>query len=275
MLMNQIDGFATDQPRRPEDADAHGRQCYHADRVTPFLTARWLDLCLVTWRIPADVLLPYLPRGTEPDLRPGDPDDVAYVSYVAFRFLDTRVKGIKVPLHTDFPEVNLRAYVRETSGARRRGVTFIAELVPKPAIAVIANLLYHEHYRAVPMHVAVEELGPERGGLRRMHMSIELGERTHALTITGRREPMMPAADSAEHFFKEHEWGFGRDGDGGLVVYRVEHPHWNVYPTSLDHLELAVDFGELFGEPWSLLDRERPHHVAFAVGSEIAVYPME
>ena len=91
--------------------------------MTPFLTAKWLDLCLVTWRIPADVLRPYLPQGTEPDRRPGDPDDVAYVSYVAFRFLDTKVKGIKIPLHTDFPEVNLRAYVRETSGARRRGVT--------------------------------------------------------------------------------------------------------------------------------------------------------
>jgi uncharacterized protein YqjF (DUF2071 family) len=239
--------------------------------LTPFLTAKWLDLCLVTWRIPADVLRPYLPQGTEPDRLPGDPDDVAYVSYVAFRFLDTKVKGIKIPLHTDFPEVNLRAYVRETSGARRRGVTFIAELVPKPAIAVVANLLYHEHYRAVPMHVDVEDIGDER----RMHMTIELGERTHALTVHGSKQTVMPAADSAEHFVQEHEWGFGRDGDGALVVYRVEHPFWQIYPTSFERLELAVDFGELYGEPWGLLDRERPHHVAFAVGSEIAVYPME
>jgi uncharacterized protein YqjF (DUF2071 family) len=239
--------------------------------VTPFLTARWTDLALVTWRIPADLLLRHLPPGLEPDRLPGDDADVAYVSFVAFRFLDTKVKGIPVPLHTDFPEVNLRAYVREQGGARRRGVTFIAELVPKPAIAVVANLLYHEHYRAVPMQCRVED----DGDVHRIHMSIELGERTHALTLEGRRETVMPASDSVEHFFKEHEWGFGRDGDGALVVYRVHHPQWEVYPTSLDRLALAVDFGELYGEPWGALDGVAPHHVAFAVGSEIEVWGRE
>lgn len=239
--------------------------------VTPFLTARWLDLGLVTWRIPAALLRPHLPPGLEPDRLPGDADDVAYVSFVAFRFLDTKVKGIAVPLHTDFPEVNLRAYVREVAGARRRGVTFIAELVPKPAIAVVANLLYHEHYRAVPMRCTVDDDGP----VRRMHMRIELGERTHAMTLEGRREPEMPAVDSVDHFFKEHEWGFGRDGDGELVVYRVHHPQWAVYPTALDRLSLEVDFAELYGEPWGALDGIAPQFVTFAVGSEIAVYGRE
>lgn len=239
--------------------------------VTPFLTARWVDLGLVTWQIPAELLRPFLPPGLEADRMPGDRADVAYVSFVAFRFLDTKVKGIAVPLHTDFPEVNLRAYVRETAGDRRRGVTFIAELVPKPAIAVVANLLYHEHYRAVPMELDVEETD----GVRRMRVAIEIGERTHAMTLAGRAESVMPGADSVEHFFKEHEWGFGRDGDGGLVVYRVHHPQWAVYPTSLERLELSVDFAELYGEPWGALDRIAPHHVAFAVGSEIAVYGRE
>lgn len=239
--------------------------------MTPFLTARWTDLALVTWQIPAEILRPHLPPGLEPDRRPADPEGIAYVSFVAFRFLDTKVKGIAVPLHTDFPEVNLRAYVRETAGERRRGVTFIAELVPKPAIAVIANLLYHEHYRAVPMRCTVDD----DDEVHRMHIAIELGERTHAMTIVGRRETVMPPADSTEHFFKEHEWGFGRDGDGELVVYRVHHPQWEVYPTSLDRLELVVDFAELYGDPWGVLDRMAPCHVTFAVGSDIAVYGRE
>lgn len=225
---------------------------------------------LVTWRIPADLLAPHLPPGLEPDTLPGDPEGVAYVSVVAFRFLDTKVKKISVPLHSDFPEVNLRAYVRERGGGRR-GVTFVAELVPKPAIAVVANLIYHEHYRAVPMSIDVDD----DGGVHRLSLSIEIGERTHGLVITGDLATVTPPADSTEHFFKEHEWGFGRDGDGNLVVYRVHHPVWAVYPTSLDRLSLAFDFGELYGEPWSLLDRERPFHVAFAVGSEIAVYDRE
>jgi uncharacterized protein len=70
---------------------------------SPFLTARWQDLALVTWQVPAELLCSLLPRGVEPDRLPDDPEDVAYVSFVAFRFLDTRVRGIAVPLHTDFP----------------------------------------------------------------------------------------------------------------------------------------------------------------------------
>lgn len=248
-----------------------GRHAAGVEAPTPFLTARWLDLALVTWQIPAELLRTTLPAGVEPDRLPDDPEGVAYVSFVAFRFLDTRVKGIAVPLHTDFPEVNLRAYVRERGGAGRRGVAFIAELVPKPAIAMVANLLYHEHYRAVPMDVAVRDDGEHHA----IDVRIELGERTHAMSLTGASATEVPPADSLEHFFKEHEWGFGSDGDGGVVIYRVHHPIWPVYPTSLDRLELAVDFGELYGEPWSVLDRTAPRHVAFAVGSEIAVYPRE
>lgn len=239
--------------------------------MAPFLTARWLDLALVTWQIPAELLHSLLPRGVEPDRLPEDPEGVAYVSFVAFRFLDTAVRGIKVPLHTDFPEVNLRMYVREQDGERRRGVAFIQELVPKPAIAMVANLLYHEHYRAVPMQCEVVD----EGATRRLDVRIELGERTHAMSLRGEAAAVVPPVDSLDHFFKEHEWGFGSDGDGGVVVYRVHHPVWACYPTSLDRLELACDFGELYGEPWSVLDRSAPRHVAFAVGSEIAVYPRD
>jgi uncharacterized protein len=161
--------------------------------------------------------------------------------------------------------------VREADGARRRGVAFIAELVPKPAIAMVANLVYHEHYRAVPMQCSVTD----EGATRRLDLHIELGERTHAMTLRGDSHTVVPPVDSLEHFFKEHEWGFGSDGDGGVVIYRVHHPVWAVYPTALDRLELAVDFGELYGAPWDALDRLAPRHVAFAVGSEIAVYPRE
>jgi uncharacterized protein YqjF (DUF2071 family) len=239
---------------------------------TPFLRARWADLALVTWRIPAELLRAHLAPGLEPDRLPGDGPEAAYVSFVAFRFLDTRVKGVSVPLHTDFPEVNLRAYVREIEGGRR-GVIFISELVPKPAIAMVANLLYHEHYRAVPMRMDVHE--SEDDDSRTIDVRIELGERVHAMRLVGHSLPTVPEPDSIEHFFKEHEWGFGKDGDGNLVVYRVEHPVWACYTTSPDDLELEVDFSELYGEPWSELDRRQPFHVAFAVGSEITVWPRE
>jgi uncharacterized protein YqjF (DUF2071 family) len=62
----------------------------------PFLTARWEDLVLATWRIDAELLTARLPAGLEADRRPGDAAGAAYVSLVAFRFLDTRVKGSQI-----------------------------------------------------------------------------------------------------------------------------------------------------------------------------------
>ncbi len=239
----------------------------------PFLTARWEDLALVTWRIEADLLRAYLPAGLEADRLPDDPPGTAYISLVAFRFLDTEVKGIAVPLHRDFPEVNLRVYVRTTDDdPPRRGVAFIAELVPKPFIAAVANVLYHEHYRSVPMDVTAHDVGDD---IRELSMRIDVGERVHTMSLRGRRPPVRPAEDSVEHFFKEHTWGFGRDGDGGRVVYRVDHPVWDVYPVAPADLQLDVDFGELYGAPWQCLNGRPPAFVAFAVGSPIAVYPRE
>ncbi len=238
----------------------------------PFLTASWLDLVLLTWQVDAELLATVMPAGLDPDRRPGDPEGVGYVSLVAFRFVDTRVHGIAVPLHGSFPEINLRTYVREREGLRRRGVTFVAELVPKPAISAIANLLYHEHYRTVPMECDAHDTAT---GERVFSCHVRLGEREHGLTIRGARPAIVPAADSVEHFFKEHEWGFGRDGDGQTVVYRVEHPEWGIYPTSRELLELRFGFSELYGAPWDSLDDRDPDHIAFAVGSNVAVFPKE
>jgi len=239
----------------------------------PFLTARWEDLALVTYRIDADLLRAYLPEGLEADRLPDDPPGVAYVSLVAFRFLNTRVKGIAVPLHRDFPEVNLRIYVRTTDDPEpRRGVAFIAEFVPKPFIAAVANVLYHEHYKSVSMEVTAHDEGDDR---RRLTMEIDFGERLHTMSLVGRRPPMVPPASSVEHFFKEHTWGFGSDGDGGRVVYRVEHPVWDVYEVTTDDLTMDIDFGALYGAPWQCLDELQPAFVAYAVGSDIAVYPRE
>ena len=114
-----------------------------------FLTAQWRRLAMFNFLVPPELLTPYLPAGTEIDFWEGN----CYLSLVGFRFLDTHVKGYKIPGHVDFEEVNLRFYVRykHPQDGWRRGVVFISEIVPKWAIALIANALYKEHYRALPM----------------------------------------------------------------------------------------------------------------------------
>jgi uncharacterized protein YqjF (DUF2071 family) len=97
--------------------------------MKPFLTAEWRRLILLTYDVEPFLLEEYLPKGLELDLY----KDRAFVSFVAFDFMETRVKGMKIPFHVNFPEVNLRFYVRHTDkkGKVRRGVVFFMVIVTK------------------------------------------------------------------------------------------------------------------------------------------------
>lgn len=81
----------------------------------------------------------------------------------------------------------------------------------------------------------------------------------------------MPSKDSLEHFFKEHQWGFGLSKKGSTLVYRVEHPFWQIYPVKKYFLDL--DFGILYGKSWEFLNSEKPFNITLAAGSEIKVFP--
>src|SRR6186713_814201 len=117
--------------------------------MATFLKAEWRKLIMANYDIDPELLQPYLPSGTEPDLWNGH----CYVSLVGFMFLNTRIKGFRVPLHVNFEEVNLRFYVKYQDPAvgPKRGVVFIKEIVPRAALTFVANTVYGEHYQTLPM----------------------------------------------------------------------------------------------------------------------------
>ena len=93
----------------------------------PFLTAEWRHLAMLNFAIDPEVPRPRVPAGTELDSWRGE----TLVSLVGFHFLNTRLRGVPIPFHRDFNEVNLRFYVRrEEAGELRRGVVSIREVVP-------------------------------------------------------------------------------------------------------------------------------------------------
>lgn len=113
-----------------------------------FLKAEWRKLALANYIIDQKLLVKYLPAGTELDLWNGN----CYVSLVGFMFVNTKLLGIKIPFHTNFEEVNLRFYVKRfDQGEWKRGVVFIKEIVPKPALTFVANTVYNENYETLPM----------------------------------------------------------------------------------------------------------------------------
>jgi uncharacterized protein YqjF (DUF2071 family) len=217
------------------------------------------------------MLLPRLPRGLELDVPSGTNDGVGVVSLVAFDFLDTRVRGVKWPRHVNFPEINLRFYVQLPGTApepARRGVMFIREYVPRGLISFVARTLYNEPYAAARMRSSVSRAGDT---LTVSHEITPPGGRASRISVTAAATPSTPPAASRDHWFKEHEWGFGRSRDGDMLVYSVKHPVWATH--AVESFDLDFDWSGLYGTEWGFLAKERPVSVVLAEGSPVEVHP--
>ena len=225
-----------------------------------FLTARWHNLILANYAVPESLLPPLLPPGVELDRRDGQ----CWASLVGFQFLDPRVVGIARPGFRNFPEWNLRFYVRHEG---RRGVVFVREFVPQWLVSSVARVVYNEPYRAAPMGMSVTEAG----GRVTADYTLTWAGRVHRMTAVGRTPAVRPGPDSVEHFFKEHSWGFGTSHTGRLIRYEVEHPEWDVYP--VERFTADLDWATLYGPEWAAMTGVEPASVAFAVGSAVRVYP--
>ncbi|MES2521361.1 MAG: DUF2071 domain-containing protein [Gemmatimonadota bacterium] len=242
------------------------------EHESPFLTASWRDIIMVTWAVDPSALRPYLAAGTELDLWEGD----ALISLVAFDFRDTRVLGFRIPFHVRFPEVNLRFYVRRRTrdGTWRRGVTFIQEMVPRAAIAFVARTLYGEPYVARPMRrVAVPDqpLSAQEPGASRSlvyEWKREGGwERVIALVT---EPPRQMRRGSVESFIAEHYWGYTRRERKPTMEYRVEHPEWRISMTAGCMFE--ADLSTLYGPRLAEIFTTTPVSTFVAEGSDVVVY---
>lgn len=231
---------------------------------TRFLTAEWRDVALLNYEVDPTLLKPYVPQGTEIDFW----KEKTYISLVGFRFLKTKVFGLPIPFHQDFEEVNLRFYIRHNEGGEiRRGVTFIREIVPRPAVALIARSLYNENYVALPMSHHIVDSGNR--------IEVEYAWRTRSewntisLSVAGEPQPL--AEGSEEQFIAEHYWGYAAQRDGGSMEYRVDHPSWRVWSS------LAACFTgeaeELYGREFAEVLRHQPSSAFLAEGSPVTVFP--
>jgi uncharacterized protein len=227
-----------------------------------FLTAEWRKLIMANYVVAESVLQQYLPVGTELDRYDGR----CYVSLVGFLFQNTRLKSVPIPFHRTFEEVNLRFYVRHTksSGEQRRGVVFLSELVPRLALSLVANTVYGEPYRSVPVRHRWEQSGEQRTVCYQWRYK----SRWNELQVRAAVDPQPIEASSAEEFFTDHYWGYTRRG-AWTSEYEVLHPRWTIYPV-LQH-SIDVDFGALYGDRFASLTTSQPESVLLAEGSEIEV----
>lgn len=216
---------------------------------------------MANYAVDEEILQEFLPRKTEIDFR----EDTCYVSLVGFMFQNTTVKGLKIPFHVNFEEVNLRFYVLHRDALQwKRGVVFVKEIVPKPLLTFVANTRYREHYETMPMkhnwQVSADTLSVEYQWRKEKWNSFKVSASAEARTI---------AADSEEEFITQHFWGYTRIDDRSTAEYEVEHPRWRVHDVT--DYAINVDFGSIYGKEFDFLNRETPKSVFLAEGSEVIV----
>jgi len=227
-----------------------------------FLTAAWRQLAFINYEVDPAILEQYVPYGTELDFYEGK----CYVSVIAFMFMDTRIKGIKIPFHVNFEEVNLRFYVRRKDGAIwKRGAVFIKEVVPKPAISIVANALYNESYETLPMR--------HEWVITKENRKISYGWKkdgkwqTVAIEATVSSQPI--EKNSEMEFISEHYWGYASPSTHKTNEYEVTHPRWNHYPITRSHFD--IDFKAMYGDQFSFLQHQEPSSIYLIEGSAITI----
>jgi uncharacterized protein YqjF (DUF2071 family) len=227
-----------------------------------FLTAEWRKLAIVSYSIDPVLLKPYLPYKTELDFW----RDKCYVSLVGFCFINTKLKGISIPFHTDFEEINLRFYVRYWDGFFwKRGVTFIKEIVSKSALTIIANSIYKEKYVTLP----TKHTWADNSNDISVSYEWKYQGNWDLISLTATTTPTDILPESKEEFITEHYWGFTQIANSRTSQYQVEHPRWLTYPVK--SYKIKVRFGDLYGAEFNTLKDSIPDSIMLAEGSEITV----
>jgi uncharacterized protein len=229
-----------------------------------FLSAEWRDLLMLNYRVDPACLQKYVPFGTELDSFDGK----TFVSLVGFRFCRTKLLDVlPIPFHAEFEEINLRFYVKRREGDEvRRGVVFIAEIVPKRAIALTARWFYGENYVCRPMAHSLR--------LTNANFEVEYSWRSAnqdcKLRAQAEERSSLPSEGSLEQFITEHYWGYSLHRDGSTVEYHVSHVPWKVWNAS--HAEFSGDTRDLYGDELSEVLKQALASAFIADGSPVNVF---
>lgn len=227
-----------------------------------FLDAQWRKLVMINYAVDPQLLKPYIPFETELDFW----NDTCYVSLIGFMFVDSKMMKLRIPFHVNFEEINLRFYVKyKETEEYKRGVVFIKEIVPRPSLTLVANLLYNENYETLKTrHFWVEgkdDLTVEYGWKKK--------GKWHTIKTVTDKVPVDIKPESEEEFITEHFWGYTKINDFLTSEYEVAHPRWQIYPVR--DYEVNVDFKTTYGLDFAFLHDKKPVSVYLAEGSNIIV----
>ncbi|MFV2039297.1 MAG: YqjF family protein [Acidimicrobiales bacterium] len=214
----------------------------------------WNNLLFVHWPVSPEVVDQRLPRGITADVFGG----TAWVGLAAFQKERVGATRIRVPYLGNFPETNVRTYVRGPDG--RPGVWFdsldIARLVP----ALMSRLTYGLPYMWSKMSIA------ESGTQRRYECRRRFGGRGATSSIRAEIGPAISPGDvSPLERFLTCRWGLYSRYASRLLYAPVEHPEWPLHRATL--LDMEDELAWVAGYP----SPESPPLVHWTPGVEVRI----
>jgi uncharacterized protein YqjF (DUF2071 family) len=227
-----------------------------------FLVAHWENLVVATFEAAPQLLLPYLPRGTELNEWNGK----YCMSLVGFHFSKASFCGIPSPFYRSFPEVNLRFYVREkVKSGWRKGVVFIKELVPSRLVGWVAKWLYHESFSVLP----IRQSSFEDNDGRHFEYHWKINQQPNYLKCCCSHTAATPETGSLAAFIHDHCTAYTKKDNNRTYTFTIDHPEWKIYPGLSYALQLdaASMYGTAFGEAF----QQNPLAVFLLDGSKTTV----
>jgi len=182
------------------------------------LRMTWVDLAFLHWRVPADALRPLVPAELEIDSFGGS----AWVGVIPFEMRDVAASGMPpVPTASDFPELNVRTYVRHGVHA---GVWFFS-LDAASWLAVMgargaANLPYFH------AKMSCARPGPEDVAYESERTHPGAGAAQFRAWYRPTSDVFLSAPGSFEHWCTERYCLFSITSEGRLQRLDIEHARW-------------------------------------------------
>ncbi|MBX9470495.1 YqjF family protein [Microcella sp.] len=184
---------------------------------------RWSDFVFLHWRVAPEVVAPFLPAGTRPDVFDGS----AWVGLIPFVLSDHAFLPLPpVPGLGTFIEINVRTYSIDEAG--RRGVVFRSLDAEQLPSVLAARALFGLPYEWMHAGKRISDDTVEYRSRRRT--GSRPTTRIHARVGT---EPV----DSKISRFLTARWGFHERHLGRTIYARNTHEPWSLVGAELQHLD--------------------------------------
>jgi uncharacterized protein YqjF (DUF2071 family) len=188
------------------------------------MTQTWHNLLFAHWPVGMRQLREKVPREFELDLFDGE----AWVGVVPFHMTNVAPRGIpSLPWISEFPEVNVRTYVRVGD---RPGVYFFSLDADSRLAVRAAKTLLNLPYHSASIRMACQEDSIQYDSRRRDgHAEARL-----SVSYQPVGAGLHPIPGSLEYFLTERYCLYNLDS--GRVPYRLEihHPRWPLQPAAAE-----------------------------------------